>query len=142
MLKKIAKGLLAPINPSGIVLLAAYTIVWGVWLANPWWSVFEAADLYGAMKDLAPEWAWGWLAIISGVAGLYGVMRPSYRNLLIGSAVGTWHWGTLSLMYFLGDWQNTGGITSVFIALYSAFVFTNVRTNKLGSNGHVVDSDY
>ena len=142
MLKKIARGLLAPINPSGIVLLAAYTIVWGFWLINPWWSVFAVADLYSAMKDLAPEWAWGALAIFSGGLGLYGVIRPSYNNLLLGSAIGAWHWGLLTLMYFMGDWQNTGGITSLFIALYSAFVFTNVRINKLGSQGTVVDTDY
>jgi hypothetical protein len=130
MLKGLVKRLLLPANPSAIILMGLYTILWGLWLINPWWDVFTSADLYSRMSELAPEWLWGLTAIMTGATIVYGAVRPSYKTLCVGAVVGGWHWLMSSAMYFMGNWQNTGGITSLFISLYSVFIYINIRANR------------
>jgi len=77
-----------------------------------------------------PEWAWGLVAIITGAVTCYGVLRPSYRSLTMGSAVVAWYWTLIAFMYFWGDWESTGGISALTFATYSAFIYLNIKVNK------------
>lgn len=77
-----------------------------------------------------PEYAWGCIALTVGMLMIYGVVRHSYRSLITGSLVGYFHWLMISIMYFGGDWQNTGGITAMIISIYCAFIFLNITKNK------------
>ena len=129
MAEKLARTILKPINPSIIVILGLYTVLWGFWLANPFWDVFERAELYQSMERLFHEWVWGVVAIISGLVTIRGATKPSYTNLIIGSCVSFGHWFVISMFYFLGDWQNTGGITSATFAAYSAIIYLNIKIN-------------
>lgn len=125
----LTEALLKPVNTAAIILLGIYTVVWGFWLANPWWSVFGTAPIYNEMNQVAPEWAWGLLAITCGLVTAYGAWRPSYRALTWGSGVAFCHWLTISIFYFVGDWHNTGGISSLTFAIYAAFIYLNIRVN-------------
>jgi hypothetical protein len=125
----LAGALLKPINPAASVILGVYTILWGLWVVNPLWSVFVRAPLYSVMASLAPEWAWGCFALLCGSVMAYGATKRSYRALTNGAAVVFTHWIIVGLCYFLGDWQSTGGITSICIAVYAAFVYLNIRVN-------------
>ena len=127
--QKLAQALLLPINPAMIVLLGIYTVVWGFWIANPFWTVFTQAPLYSAMAGFAPEWVWGGVAIFAGTVVIIGAVKRSYRALITGAAVAFIHWFLIALMYFAGDPLNTGGITSLVIALYAAVVYLNIRVN-------------
>lgn len=127
---KLARSLLKPINPSIIIILGVYTILWGVWIINPLWTVFSHAALYSAMDAIAPEWWWGSVAIISGLVITRGALKPSYHNLHLGSFVACLHWLAIAILYFAGDWMNTGGITSLTFAFYSGIVWLNVKVNK------------
>lgn len=126
---KFAHALLKPINTAAVVLLGIYTVVWGSWLANPFWSVFGRAQLFSTLGMVAPEVFWGCLAIACGLVTIYGAYRRSYPALTFGSAVAGWHWFMISIFYFLGDWQNTGGITALVFAVYAAFIWLNIRVN-------------
>ena len=130
----LAKALLKPINTSAIVLLGVYTVLWGLWLIAPWWDVFTVAALYSQMAAIAPEWVWGMVALVCGSATMYGAIKPSYKTLSIGALVAGWHWTMVSVFYFSGDWHNTGGITAFIFAVYAAFVYLNIRVNKLGGD--------
>lgn len=127
--RSIAKALLLPINPAAIIILGVYTIVWGLWLINPFWTVFTQAALYSDLARLAPEAFWGALAIACGSATTYGAVTRTYRPLIFGAVVAGWHWFMISVLYFMGDWHNTGGITALAFAIYAAFVYLNIRTN-------------
>lgn len=127
---KLAQSLLKPINPTVIVVLGLYTIIWGIWIANPLWEVFTRAPLYSAMEHLAPEWYWGVQAIVAGLFILRGALKPAYKNLITGAAIAAGHWFTIGMLYFIGDWQNTGGITAITFAIYSALVYLNIKTNR------------
>lgn len=127
--EKLVDALLAPINPAAVIFLGIYTVLWGLWVANPWWSVFKTAKMFGLMAHLAPEVFWGCLAITCGCITIYGAYKRKYKPLVRGAQVSAWHWGMISFFYFLGDFTNTGGITSLIFAVYAAFIILNLRVN-------------
>ena len=126
----IADSLLKPINPSVSIILGAYTILWGFWIFNPFWMVFTHAPLYAAMAHIAPEYLWGIIAIVSGMFITRGAIKPSYRNLQLGAFIGFFHWFIIAILYFVADWQSTGGITALAFAVYSAIIWVNVKVNR------------
>ena len=127
--EKLAKALLLPINPALVVLLGIYTVVWGLWIANPFWHTFSSAPLYSQMAVIAPEWAWGLFAIFCGSVTAYGAVKRQFRSLTRGSATAFIHWILVCILYFMGDFTNTGGITALIIAVYAAVVYLNIRVN-------------
>lgn len=126
---QLVRALLLPINPAAVILLGIYTVVWGVWVANPFWSVFSQAELYGVLATVAPEVFWGCLAILCGIVTVYGAVKRSYRALINGSSVAGWHWFMITVFYFMGDPLNTGGITALIFAVYAIFIYLNLKVN-------------
>lgn len=120
-----------PINPAAIVLLGLFTTLWGVWVAVPWWDVFTSAAIYSALEQVFPEVVWGLIAICCGLLIIYGAVWPSYRFALVCAAVAAWHWTTISIMYFMGDWTNTGGIIMLGWGVYAAYVYLNLKMNDV-----------
>lgn len=137
----LAGALLKPINPAASVILGIYTILWGLWVVNPYWSVFARAPLYDVMAQLAPEWMWGCFALLCGGLMAYGATKRSYRALTNGAGAVWFHWCIIGICYFLADWQSTGGITSLCIACYAAFVYLNIRVNYKDTK-HLPDHFY
>lgn len=132
--KKLAEALLLPINPAAVVLLGIYTVLWGFWVANPFWTVFTQAALYNKLAavfvfGIPPEIFWGVIAMFCGTITIYGAVKRSYYPLVRGAAIAFFHWLVICVMYFLGDPANTGGITALIFAVYAAFVYLNIRVN-------------
>lgn len=127
--EKLAKALLLPINPAAVIILGVYTVVWGLWVANPIWNVFEHAKLFVEMSHVAPEWAWGLLAISMGCITIYGAVKRYYAALVRGAASSGFFWLVVAVFYFAGDWANTGGITALVFAVYAFFIYLNIRVN-------------
>jgi hypothetical protein len=128
--ERVVQSLLRPINPTVIIILGTYTVVWGLWLANPFWTVFTTAPLYSAMAAIFSEFVWGCIAIAAGLVIMRGALKPSYNNLHLGAFVASLHWLVIAIMYFMGDWMNTGGITSLTFFIYSAVVWVNIKINR------------
>lgn len=135
--EKFARALLLPINPAVVVLLGVYTVVWGFWVANPFWSVFGQAPLYDAMANFAflgllgipAEPFWGTIAMLCGAVTTYGAVTRKYNPLVRGATVIGWHWFMIAILYFIGDPLNTGGITALLMSIYGAFLYLNLRVN-------------
>jgi len=127
--EKLVVALLRPINPAAVILIGVYTVVWGFWVGNPFWTVFSHALLYGVLAQVAPEWFWGCLAIFCGSVTIYGAVKRNYKALVRGAAIAGWHWTMISIFYFMGDPLNTGGITALALAFYAAYLFVNLRVN-------------
>lgn len=130
VLDKFKKAMFRPINTAAISIMGAFTVLWGLWVGNPLWSVFDQAEVYSFMTVFMPEWAWGILAVCVGASMLYGVAKASFRPLRGGALVGFYYWLFASLNFFAGDWQNTGGITLLMIALYCGFIALNLHINR------------
>lgn len=69
------------------------------------------------------------MAIAVGLVTVYGAFEGKPPYIYWGAAAAGVHWLIISIFYFLGDWQNTGGITSLTLAVYAAFVYANVKVN-------------
>ena len=128
--EKIVLSLLKPINPSVIIILGIYTVAWGIWILNPFWTVFTQAALYSAMNGIFGEWFWGSIAVAAGLVIIRGAIKPSYQNLHFGAFTACLHWFVIAILYFIGDWQNTGGITALAFCIYAAFIWVNIKINK------------
>lgn len=127
---KLANRLSQPINTAAIVLMGAYTVLWGIWVGNPFWSVFNESAQYRWLHEVAPELAWGLTAISVGTIMCFGVIKNSYRSLSIGSFIGAVYWGTVAAGYYIGDWRDTAGLTKTMICVYCAFIFLNIKMNR------------
>lgn len=130
MFDNIAKSLLKPINPSVIIILGVYTVIWGLWILSPFWSVFSTATIYSAMHQIGSEFFWGAAAVFCGAITIRGAVKPSYPNLKMGSFIGFFHWLVIGILFFMGDAAATGGITALTFATYSALVWVNIKVNK------------
>lgn len=126
----LATNILKPVNTAAIIILGVYTFLWGFWVGNPFWTVFDQAPLYDWMESIGPEAFWGGLAMAVGALMVHGVMKHSYKSLITGALVGYFHWLVISIMYFGGDWENTGGITSLIVSIYCGFIWLNITKNK------------
>lgn len=127
---KLAKRLSQPINTAAISIMGVYTILWGFWVGNPFWSTFNESKQYDWLARVMPEWGWGVVAIIVGTVMCYGVLRNSFRSLSTGSLIGTCYWGVIATGYYIGDWRDTAGLTKTMICLYCAFIWLNIRMNR------------
>lgn len=134
MAEKLARALLRPINTSGVIILGYYTLLWGIWLVMPWWSVFSTAPLFAIMAVLMPEWAWGTFAIAIGLGLIVATFKQHFISMTWVTLLTGWLWAAVSVFYFVADWQSTGGITSLMLAVYCAFVYLNIRVNKVLPN--------
>lgn len=126
--ERLAEAMLRPINPTAIILLGIFTIIWGCWVGNPFWTVFTTAPLYSFMNFM-PEAAWGLVAIACGIIITHGAYTKRVGSLILGSRVGGIYWFVVAIMFFLGDWQNTGGITALLLSIYSVFIHVNLKVN-------------
>lgn len=122
--------LLKPINPAVICVLGFYMVVWGLWIVSPFWSVFGHAQLFVWLARSASEYVWGGIAISCGLIVLRGAMKPVYWNLDIGALVSFLFWLLISILFFIADWQSTGGLSAAAFCVYSGLVWVNVRVNK------------
>jgi len=119
-----------PLNKAATIVLSTYTMLWGLWVANPFWDVFSRAELYTSLMNVLPEYAWGLIAICCGLAMAWGVLHTTTQWVARGAFVGFLHWIVISGGYFMGDWQNTGGVTALTIALLCALTYLNSRVNR------------
>jgi hypothetical protein len=129
LFNRLIRSILQPINPAAILILGVFTALWGIWVASPFWDVFTSADAYQYLGML-PEPVVGGVAILAGLGIINGVLRASFRSLTTGAMIGFSHWFTIAVFFFLGNWHNTAGITYLMIAVYSAFVWLNLRVNR------------
>ena len=127
---QLREALLQPINPAVVIFLGFYTILWGLWVINPFWDVFSTAPLFSALEDFIPyESAWGTFAIATGAVTSYGAVIRSYSALTRGALFAGLHWFIIGIFYFIGDFANTGGITAITFSLYAAYVYLNIKVN-------------
>jgi len=126
--ERLAEAMLRPVNPTAIILLGVFTVVWGFWVGNPFWDIFPGRPLYSFMQFM-PEAVWGLLATAVGVVISHGAFTRTLPSLILGARVGGIYWFVVSLMLFIGDWQSTGGINAMVLAVYSAFIYVNLKVN-------------
>lgn len=127
--ERLAQQLLKPINPTIIIVLGIYTIVWGLWIACPFFDVFTASPLYATMAGIGSEYIWGSIAMVSGLIICRGAIKPRFGNIQFGAFIGFFHWTLISILYFIADWHSTAGLSAAAFAVYSGLVWVNTKVN-------------
>jgi hypothetical protein len=118
----------APASHATLIFVAGYTFLWGLWVLL--FDVFNQAQLYSVLMDIGPENVFGGAAIISGLCMAAAVLYNEYPFTGYGALIGFVFWGMIATGYFLGDYENTGGITASGVSVYSAFMYLNIRLNQ------------
>lgn len=124
----LAENLIKPINPSIIVLLGIYTILWGVWIM--FFPVFDVLPSFAPIASFTSKEAMGVVAWSVGVFICRGAFSPSYSNIRIGSALAAAHWLFFGIMLMIGQFQDPIGLSSIFFGIYAALVWMNLGVNK------------
>ena len=130
MIEGIKASMFRPINKSASIILGLTSIVWGFWVANPFWEVFDQAQVYHVMNWLADEWAWGLVPMVIGSAMVFAMIADKFDTLLIAVRAGFYFWVFTASCFFIGDWQNTAGIIYSMVALYCGYVALNLSINR------------
>lgn len=112
------------------ILMGVYTTLWGTWVALPWIDTFAVSHHYRVMGQLAPEWAWGVLAIMFGVAMVGGVLKGSTDWVIRGAMAGYFWWTAIMIFNFLAAPSGAIWITDLMVAIYCAFIALNLRVNR------------
>lgn len=114
------------------VVLGSYTLLWGVWIGNTFFTAFSPrAGLYDAMGDFMPEWAWGLHAVIVGASIVYGAIWQWPRAIMWGCVANTYHWVLIGIFYAVGDWHNTGALTAAFVVALTQVLWYISRPCKV-----------
>lgn len=130
IIEGIKEAMFRPINKAASGILGVLSLLWGFWVANPFWSVFNSAEVYEILNWLAAEWVWGIIPMFIGFAMLFGMKRDKFNFLLYGNQAGFYYWLFASICFFIGDWHNTAGVVYLIIAIYSGYVALNLSINK------------
>ena len=131
----LALNLIRPINPSVIVLLGLYTVLWGVWIM--FFPVFDVLPAFAPIASFTTKEAMGVVAWTVAVFICRGAFIPSYSNLRIGSAMAASYWLFFGIMLLIGQYQDPIGLASIFFGIYAALVWMNLGVNKnLYSKNH------
>lgn len=109
-------------------------MLWGLWVASPFWDVFSQAELYEKLYwvqdyGILPEYFWGGIAVACGAVIWRGAVKRNYKSLIRGALVAFFHWLMIATFYFWGDWHNTGGITSLTFSAYALYIYLNLKVN-------------
>jgi hypothetical protein len=93
------------------------------------WDVFSRGALFSKALSFAPEWAWGCWATFCGYLIVLSVLTGYYKWLARALGFAVWHWSVIAGMLWWGDWQNTGGLSYTFIAMYALYAYYNIKIN-------------
>lgn len=129
-LEELRQTLLKPINPAIIVVLGLYTVIWGIWLCLPMFSVFSYSATFSVMSTYGTEPLWGGIAISAGLITIRGALKPIFWNIEIGSLVSFFFWLVIAIFFFVGDWHGPEWLSAAAFALYSGIIWLNIKVNR------------
>ncbi len=130
MFKKIFEVLSKPMNRAGFGIMGGFMIVWGAWIASPFWSALGSAEIFSVVLLHAPEWSVGLIALSIGASIIRYLVIGCFKRLQFVAGITMYFWALFSICCLVGDWQNPGWITYLVLALYSTFVYENIRINR------------
>lgn len=120
--------------------LSLLTICWGLWVANPYIDTFSRSNGFSAMRQIAPEYIWGFIAMFLGARALYYISYSDYKRHASNAFFGlTILWGFMGMTLLMSNWYVPGFIIYFYIATRAIrlFLFYN-----LSYRGLVIGSEY
>ncbi|AMM44865.1 putative membrane protein [Bacillus phage SP-15] len=99
-------------------------IVWGLSLLHP--DATFTLPSYKPMLDIAPEYAWGLLALGIGIFQYIGMVGRKFYLRTISALLATGFWIFVGVMFCLTPIMNTAGGTYIIIGIMTGVLYVKV----------------
>jgi hypothetical protein len=126
----IMEQMLKPMNVAGASILGLLNTAWGFWLALPFFDALSV-QTYSAFAVPGFELIWGILALITGVLIVVGFVKKSAQWTVWGALGSFWLWLMFGILILASFWQSSIWIIAFCLALYSGFVYLNMKVNYI-----------
>lgn len=103
-------------------------ILWGLWVASPWWDVFSRLPIHSFMASVASEGMWGGAMLIVGLAQCIVLFRGSVRVRRYMTVICMFVWITLAVAFLLGNPNTVGGVVYASNGIGQFIAFTNLSS--------------
>lgn len=115
---------------------AAWSVVWGFWVGNPWWDVFPSSPTFQTMGQVAPEWVWGLVVVGVGIGQLIALYNDSTRWRYRISASAFLVWAFVTWLFLISNFSSTATVTYGMMSTMAALAAAKLRwREKMGVNG-------
>lgn len=105
-------------------------LLWGLWLANPWTSVFAGTRAYALMSDVAPEWVWGSVYVLVGAAQYGTLLTGHIRLRQSGCMAALAAWAVITYIVGRGNPTSTGIVIYGLLALSNVLLLMRLEMRK------------
>lgn len=130
MMNSLSRQLRTPMNSFFVCLISFYTFLWGAWALIPEWSLFGQGKSYQFIASIAPEWAWGLVAVVFGLLVILGAVKRSFKIMYAGAHLSFYFWLVLAIGFWIGNWQGLWGVTATLFTIYFGLTAANIRVNR------------
>lgn len=92
-----------------VFVSSVQTILWGVWVINPYYTIFSSSEMFSVLSKIGSEIIWGHFAIFIGLSKLlssYFTLKTYNYIKIIPFVLGIFLWSTISVSYFSGRPNN------------------------------------
>lgn len=115
-----------------------WSILWGIWVVNPWWSQFRTISAMAMLVEIGDaflgegqaRYIWGFLPIIVPILLIYTSIwwvppRKNVKKVLL--LVMVFFWGFVMASFLNSNWRHTGAISQLVIVLVYLWIFVRHR---------------
>lgn len=107
-------------------VVALMLILWGVWVANPFWELFTASPVFGLMAHIGPEPAWGVTVFAVGCLQMGFVFSRQWTARRATAVLSLFVYVLLSVMFGLGNFRGVSTVIYAVFALLCWFAYVNI----------------
>ena len=118
-----------------LAILGAFSLTWGAFLVSPWVDTFDSSPLYGTLVVVAPETAWGLLAMVVGGWKIYHAFRPVSRGAVWASWLSVFMWSFIVAGFAVSARLTTALPVYGWVLVWNAWLAYRIRGEYLGNGG-------
>lgn len=112
------------------LLSALGLILWGTWVASPFWDSFGTVDAYSILVQIAPGRAFGMGAILLGFLQVIGAHYLLMSLRKVAAMITLFFWILLSLAIFAGNFHSTGAVGYLIFAVMNIAIFYELSLRR------------
>lgn len=108
-----------------------FLLLWGAWIALPYWSVFNTTPTFSAMAGLpVHENVQGFIIMCVGLSVLWGIFTGNKRLRKASIFWSVLIWAFISAMFINANYQSTATITYPMLALSGAWAYWRITVTR------------
>jgi len=112
------------------MILGILALAWGVWVASPFWDVFNDSHIYGVMAMFGPEILWGVPMILAGLLIHLGLVLRRVWISELGLLMAFFMYASIAATFLAANWRVTPSVVAVFIAMLYGWCYIQFRLHR------------